>query len=540
MTCANLLACREGQGASTSCRRRRTCRCRRRSPGRALLRLAGADINDVGVRRRDGNGADRAGGLVVEDRPPGAAGVGGLPDAAVHDAHVEGVRLAGHALDRFGAAGAVRPDVAPAQFSETSRGRRPAGVWASPRGGRRPPPAPRHECRAPCESSPTSSDAGSVARWIARRPCDTLPHAHDDTSSTGSPPGRPGDCLAASAPGAAQQRAADARQFTSDDYARAEKWMSYNTTPLVANGRRARNVATRRSPVVSQSGGNRHRVHHGRLRARHAGRPRSITPGWRPRSRRRQARRTTATKLPFSQFTWSDDLQSFTATADGKRWTCDVQGKQCAAAAAAVRGGAQQQRVPRRQARGVHSRLQPVGEDVASGAETQLTTDGVKDYRLRHRQRRLDPQRPPDHAVVADSQKIATFQQDQRGSGEMYLVGTTAGHPQLEAWKYPLPGDNVDHDDRTRGHRRRSPHVVSASRCRPTSTARRSATMSSCCGGEWGDVQWHPDGSQIAFVSTSRDHKDEVLRVADAATGAVRDVMSEKRGDVLRIRQRPA
>ena len=40
-----------------------------------------------------------------------------------------------------------------------------------------------------------------------------------------------------------------------------------------------------------------------------------------------------------------------------------------------------------------------------------------------------------------DSKKIATFQQDQRKDGEMYLVPVTNGHPALKAWKYPLVGD---------------------------------------------------------------------------------------------------
>src|SRR5260370_35584962 len=43
----------------------------------------------------------------------------------------------------------------------------------------------------------------------------------------------------------------------------------------------------------------------------------------------------------------------------------------------------------------------------------------------------------------------------------------------------------------------------------------------------WDDVQWSEDGAHLAFVSTSRDHKQEWMRVADTATGAVRDVMSE-------------
>ena len=32
---------------------------------------------------------------------------------------------------------------------------------------------------------------------------------------------------------------------------------------------------------------------------------------------------------------------------------------------------------------------------------------------------------------------------------------------------------------------------------------------------------------QLAFVSTSRDHKKETLRIADAGTGEVRDVLEE-------------
>ena len=41
------------------------------------------------------------------------------------------------------------------------------------------------------------------------------------------------------------------------------------------------------------------------------------------------------------------------------------------------------------------------------------------------------------------------------------------------------------------------------------------------------DVQWSPDGSTLAFISTSRDHKHEWLRVANASTGDVRTVYEE-------------
>jgi dipeptidyl aminopeptidase/acylaminoacyl peptidase len=47
------------------------------------------------------------------------------------------------------------------------------------------------------------------------------------------------------------------------------------------------------------------------------------------------------------------------------------------------------------------------------------------------------------------------------------------------------------------------------------------------CSEGWEDVQWAKDGSSLAFVSTDRGHKSATLRVADAQTGAVRDVYTE-------------
>src|SRR4029079_4207267 len=45
--------------------------------------------------------------------------------------------------------------------------------------------------------------------------------------------------------------------------------------------------------------------------------------------------------------------------------------------------------------------------------------------------------------------------------------------------------------------------------------------------GTFDDVDWSADGSQLAFVSTSRDHKQEKVRIANAATGEVREVFEE-------------
>jgi dipeptidyl-peptidase-4 len=165
--------------------------------------------------------------------------------------------------------------------------------------------------------------------------------------------------------------------------------------------------------------------------------------------------------------------------------------------------------------------------DVATGRETQLTTDGAPDYGYATDNSGWIHSGNPLLVWSPDSRKIATFQQDQRKVGRMYLVGTSVGHPELESWAYPLPGDaNVTMIERV---------VIDIAarkvvRLKMPPEQHRSSLCDdlSCAGGRgWDDVQWSEDGRWVGFVSTSRDHKQEWMRVADAATGAVREVMGE-------------
>ena len=45
--------------------------------------------------------------------------------------------------------------------------------------------------------------------------------------------------------------------------------------------------------------------------------------------------------------------------------------------------------------------------------------------------------------------------------------------------------------------------------------------------GTFDDVDWSPDASQLAFVSTARDHKNEKFRLANTMTGDVKEVFEE-------------
>jgi len=164
--------------------------------------------------------------------------------------------------------------------------------------------------------------------------------------------------------------------------------------------------------------------------------------------------------------------------------------------------------------------------EIATGRETQLTTDGQKDFGYATDNAGWVKSDRPVLVWSPDSRKIATFQQDDRPVGEMYLVTTKVGHPELQQWKYPLPGDSVISMIHRVVINVDTPRVI---RFQMPPDAHRSTLCDHviCRGTEWADVEWYPDGSHIAFVSTSRDHKHEVFRVADAATGSVRDVFRE-------------
>jgi len=110
----------------------------------------------------------------------------------------------------------------------------------------------------------------------------------------------------------------------------------------------------------------------------------------------------------------------------------------------------------------------------------------------------------------------------------MYLVRTEVGPAELDAWRYPLPGDSVIF----RIHRvvidldaPESGRVVRLNM--PPDQHRSTVCDHIACRGTFADVEWSANGSRLAFVSSSRDHKQATLRVADAVTGEVREILEE-------------
>ncbi|WP_443937633.1 DPP IV N-terminal domain-containing protein [Pedobacter sp. MW01-1-1] len=164
-------------------------------------------------------------------------------------------------------------------------------------------------------------------------------------------------------------------------------------------------------------------------------------------------------------------------------------------------------------------------KDIQSNKLTQLTTDGVKDYGYGTDNAGWKHSIAPILRWSPDSKKIFTFQQDERKVSNMYLVTTNVGAPELKAWKYPLPGDKVIATIRRVIIDVENPKIIALNIDPDPHRASLSDDISSS--GTLDDVDWKADGTEVAFVSTSRDHKQEKFRIADARTGQVREVFEE-------------
>jgi dipeptidyl-peptidase-4 len=228
--------------------------------------------------------------------------------------------------------------------------------------------------------------------------------------------------------------------------------------------------------------------------------------------------------LPFTRFEYSADGKGILFGIQGKRWTCDLKGDSCELIHEDTPHGAMLSPDKKRAAFIRDYNLWV--RELDTGKETQLTTDGVKDYGYATNNAGWIHGDGPVLLWSPNSRKIATFQQDQRNVGEMYLVETKLGHPKLLAWKYPLPGDKavtmiervvIDLDT----------HKVIRLKM-PPDQHRTTLCDDVRCSRDLTDVQWSPDASSLVFVSSSRDHKQATLRVANAFTGDVRDVLEEK------------
>jgi dipeptidyl-peptidase-4 len=159
--------------------------------------------------------------------------------------------------------------------------------------------------------------------------------------------------------------------------------------------------------------------------------------------------------------------------------------------------------------------------DMATNQERQLTRDGSKYFGYATDNAGWTRSAAAILLWSPDSKKIATQQQDERNVREWHMTDVRVGQPNLQSWPYPLPGDSVVamlhhviiEVESGRMVRLKLPPQYHRG------TIGDDITMA--------DYKWKPDGTKLALASTPRDHKAATIRIADALTGDVRDVMTE-------------
>ncbi|MBT6447541.1 MAG: prolyl oligopeptidase family serine peptidase [Flavobacteriaceae bacterium] len=164
--------------------------------------------------------------------------------------------------------------------------------------------------------------------------------------------------------------------------------------------------------------------------------------------------------------------------------------------------------------------------NLSTNKKTQLTFDGKENYGYATNNAGWTKSKGPVLKWSPKSDKIATFRQDARGVGEMYLTTTNVGHPKLQAWKYALPGDDKIFEIERIIIDIKSNNIV---RLNMKNDFQRSTTTDHIAGrgGELLDTQWNKDGSKLAFISSSRDHKEAHLQIADSKTGNISSIFKE-------------
>ena len=333
-----------------------------------------------------------------------------------------------------------------------------------------------------------------------------------------------------SSPRSAQLRAQQPRQVTAQDYARAEQYLGANTTRLVTgigvrptwlpDGRFWYRTTVPNGSAFFIVDPVRHTREAVFDQSRLAAALSAASGG-----------RVDPNRLPFQSFELSKDNRSMTVNVQNRRWNCSLEQYTCTPMDSTSSAAA-----PRSSSVSPDGRLAVFIRDynlwaknLTNGQETQLTTDGVKDFGYATDNAGWIHSERPVVTWSPDSRQIATYQQDERGTRDMYLVSTNVGAPKLEAWKYPFPGDSVifriSRVIINQGPDGR-PRVVRLQM--PPDPHRSTVSDHVSCGGEICDVQWYPDGSHLAFISSSRDHKSAWFRVADAQTGAVRTLVEER------------
>lgn len=239
-----------------------------------------------------------------------------------------------------------------------------------------------------------------------------------------------------------------------------------------------------------------------------------------------------AERLPFTEITFVRDGRAIQVqVADSARYTCDIVTYRCT-------GPEKLAAVPLDEVRSPDGKWAAFSRnenlwvrDVASGVETQLSTDGEANWGYavapegccqeitnRRSKRKLFPLL----RWSPDSKRIATHRYDERRVELLPLIETVpGGRPKLHTYHYALPGDSIIPTWEA--------YVFDVESKRATKLDIPPVPgFFTSADSAFRDVQWTKDSHALFVTARSRDFKTYTVYEGDPTTGATRVAFTEK------------
>nr|HEV7955170.1 DPP IV N-terminal domain-containing protein [Candidatus Acidoferrales bacterium] len=233
-----------------------------------------------------------------------------------------------------------------------------------------------------------------------------------------------------------------------------------------------------------------------------------------------------ATELPFDTFDFADGGKSIHFESDQIRWNCSLVDYVCKRDSAAERFR-WESRSPDGKWSAYVRNFNLYLRYPATGQEVQLTRDGEKswDYatglpglRTMVEQGTQDVQQPPAVFWSPDSRKLVTYRLDSRNAGRfnsLQYVPPDQMRPKAFTYTYPLAGEILP-----------TAQLIIFDVASGKRTDVDAAPLDVYYYGGPG-VTWSKDGKKFQYEWVERGYKSAGLRQVDAATGSVRELMTE-------------
>ncbi|MDE2794232.1 MAG: DPP IV N-terminal domain-containing protein [Gemmatimonadota bacterium] len=242
-------------------------------------------------------------------------------------------------------------------------------------------------------------------------------------------------------------------------------------------------------------------------------------------------------KLPFSTFRFGDTESEIEFTTGGRRFLCDIAGYACTVADTLPSRTAFVESPDGRWEAFAHEYNLYV-RPAEGGDSIQLTTDGEKYYAYGYnepspnQQRRGGGARRPTLSWSPDSRYIAVSRRDERDVEHMHYISYTQQRPRHFSQPYALPGDSViplptvhilaleetgPADGGDPGLRAAANHQVEVAPTPHQLSFRGSAP----------DSAWSADGTRLHVNYFTRGSQRVLLAEVDAATGTSRVILGD-------------